>query len=64
MSIEIVLCERDKQGNKTGGRVRLTGDMIADYRRQRAESILLRGKKGKKRQKAREQLYGPATDEN
>lgn len=57
MSIEIVLCERDAKGNKTGKKVSLTGNMIPDYRRQRAEGILLRGLKGKKRQKAREQLY-------
>lgn len=62
MAIEIVLCERDKNGNKTGKKVSLTGNMLASYRAERAEGILLRGLKGQKRQKARDRAFGGGDD--
>jgi hypothetical protein len=62
MAIEIVLCERDKNGKKTGKKVSLTGNMMPEYRAERVQGVLLRGLKGKKRQKARENMF--ATTEN
>ena len=63
MTIEIVFCKRDENGQKTHLRESTGQTGNAQYAAERFERAALRGKRGKARRKTAETLFSqPATD--